>query len=185
MKISYIDKPINYDGSQLRSHWIYDETGIQGDTIVAFSGACEVNQAHMVDLVDLKNGDWIKSSSMLHFIVEHFDSDLEKGILRQHLLVCLLSDALRQIKSNLAIIRRGDDLYINDCKLTVSIATASPISTLIHTGINISSDDTPVPTKGLNDLGIKPEDFYPHILELYRAEITHIEASRCKVRGTQ
>jgi len=141
----------------------------------------------MVDLEDVRENAPIFSHSMLHFIVEHFDRDLEKTILRQRLLVAIIKDVLME-KYGARLVRNGDDLYDGDKKLSVSIATLTPVSAMIHTGLNIVSKDTPVKTVGLKDLGIKDEEIEPlgnQICSRYSVEIEEINLARCKVRGTK
>jgi hypothetical protein len=142
--------------------------------------------AEMVDLEDVRKNAPIFSHNMLHFIVEHFDMDLEKTILRQRLLIAIIKDILWQ-KQRAEFTRSGDDLYLGDKKLSVSIATLTPVSTMIHTGLNIISKDTPVATVGLADLGLRDEEIEPlgiHICSRYTKEISEVRLARCKVRGT-
>lgn len=137
----------------------------------------------MVDLEDVLAKDHIFSHDMLHFIVEHFDMDLEKTVVRQRLLVAIIKEELEK-HGVMDIHRDGDDLFRQANKLSVSIATLSPVSTLIHTGLNISSIDTPVPTVSLVELGITDFlQFGREVAEAYCAEISGIRAARCKVRG--
>lgn len=120
---------------------------------------------------------------MLHFIVEHFDMSLERAILRQRLLVAIIADALNEAKGCFLVRRQGDDLFADDRKLSVSIATRSPVSCLIHVGVNISSKNTPVPTRGLSDLGVDPRRLAQVVLRAYVGECESAQAARCKVRG--
>ena len=53
MKTKFIDEEIKYIGSQLAPHWIYKNFKIQGDSIVAFVGECEVKLTEMVDIEDV------------------------------------------------------------------------------------------------------------------------------------
>lgn len=57
-----------------------------------------------------------------------------------------------------AFVRSGRFHYrLPGCrKLSVSIATVSPVSALIHAGINVTTAGTPVRTAGLEMLGIDP-----------------------------
>ncbi len=178
----YLDQPLTYDGRQLSSLWAYRNFGLQGDSIVAFRGPCRVELTEMVDLEDVRAGDHIYSEEMLHFIIEHFDLDLEKTVIRQRLLVATIGEALAEVGAK-GLVRRGDDLYQGQGKLSVSIATLSPVSTLIHTGLNISSRNTPVQTVGLADLGVDPDRLAGIILDRYSLEVESIRGARCKVRG--
>jgi hypothetical protein len=79
-------------------------------------------------------------------------------------------------------VRGGNDLYEDGAKLSVSIATATPVSTLLHFGINISSQGTPVRTKGLEDYSIEPVSFAKAVLESFRDELKTVDEARAKVR---
>lgn len=181
MQITFLNKKNNYDGSFLRSHFIFDTTGLIGNACVAFIGACDVSLVHMVDLMDKKANCKIVSEEMLHFIIEHFDQNLEAMILRQRLFVSIIGEHLA--KKGVNIDRRGNDLYDGPAKINISVATISPISCLMHVGVNISSHGTPVETKGLNDYDIEPKEFAEEVMKAYCAELAGVEIARCKVRG--
>lgn len=181
MKYFICEEEIKYDGSQLASLWAFRNFKIQGESIIAFFGECDVNLDHMVDLADVLNNDTIYSEKMVHFIIEHFEMDLEKSIMRQRMLICIIKELIEQ--KGIKLLRKGDDLYFENKKLSVSIATLSPVSTLIHVGINISSNNTPVPTISLTDLQINHHEFANEVLTHYTAEIESIKLARCKVRG--
>lgn len=183
LKFLYLDKTIDYDGQQLRSHWIFDQTGIYDDMIIGFSGKADVNLDHMVDLEDVMNKAPIYSEKMLHFIVEHFDENLDLAIGRQRLLISIIKDIIEEEVQEIKLVRKGDDLYFDHKKLSVSIATRSQISTLIHVGLNISTNKTPVPTYGLDDLGLKDSILAKKIMERYVQEINSMRLARVKVKS--
>ena len=172
-----------YDGSQLVSHWILRETGLKGNALVSFIGPCEVKLDAMVDLEDVLAKKPIFSHQMVHFIEECFDENLERMILRQRLFVSLMETELRSQLPELELVRKGDDLYSEHFKLTVSIATVSLVSTLMHTAINVESHDTPVPTKGLKELNVNPFAFARSVMNRYREEMDGVVWARSKVRG--
>jgi len=176
------DRQLTYTGAQLRSLWIYDTFGLSGDALVAFTGPAKVPTEALVDHHDRRAGDFIAATSMLHLIIEHFDTSLICAVLRQRLLMSLICDQLRQHDVP-DLTRRGDDLFSAQAKLSVSIATISPVSTLIHTGINIDSEGAPVEACGLQDFGIEPRQLARSIAEAYTSEMASVEAARCKVRG--
>lgn len=181
MQSQFIEKEILYDGTQLRSHWILENFGLRGNAVVSFIGSCNVKLERMVDLEDVMGGKPIFSEKMLHFIVENFDTDLEKMILYQRLLVSQIQQELA--KGNIFVVRKGNDLFSDHFKLNVSIAAASPVSTLIHTGINISSNNTPVPTKGLADFDLDPQVLARSVMKRFVEEMEGVRWARCKVRG--
>lgn len=183
MKSIWIDEKICYDGTQLCSHWIYRHTNTPGDAIASFIGPADVPLANMVDLADVMRRENIFSKSMLHFIVEHFDCGLMLAIARQRLLASIAKDEVASRAAISGIERNGDDIYDGDRKLSVSIATASPVSSLIHFAINIESDGTPVPTRGLADYKIDPRSFSDAVMGRYISELAGMETARCKVRS--
>lgn len=183
MKTKFIDEEIKYIGSQLSPHWIYKNFGIQGDSIVAFIGECEVKLTEMVDIEDVINNEPIYSKLMLSFISEQFGVNLVEGVLRQRLLITIIKELLEEygVKS----LRNGDDLMIGEKKLSVSIATKSTTSILIHTGLNILSEGAPVDAAGLqSELGISDiKDFAIKVMQRYSDELNDIVLASTKVRG--
>lgn len=183
MKTKFIDEEIKYIGSQLVPHWIYKNFKIQGDAIVAFIGECEVKLTEMVDIEDVINNEPIYSKSMLSFISEQFGIGLVEGVLRQRLLISIIKEVLE--KRGIILLRNGDDLMLGEKKLSVSIATKSITSVLIHTGLNILSEGAPVKAAGLeSELGIKDvKEFALEVMQRYSEELNDILLASTKVRG--
>lgn len=183
MKTLFIDKEIKYIGSQLAPHWIYKNFKIQGDAIVAFCGECEVKLTEMVDIEDVINNEPIYSKYMLSFISEQFNIGLVEGVLRQRLLMNTIKEVLES--RGVFVRRNGDDLFVNEKKLSVSIATKSINSVLIHTGVNILSEGAPIEVSGLkSDLNIEDiKEFATEVMQRYSEEIEDIVLSSTKVRG--
>ena len=125
----------------------------------------------------------IKSSLMLHFISEYFDLDLEKTILRQRLFISFLAEEINRISKKYIVERKGDDLYVRDRKLSVAIATLTPVSTIFHVGLNIISAGAPVKAIGLRALSIPPRPLADMTFKLYSHGLKDIEIARAKVKG--
>lgn len=183
MHTKLIDKEIKYIGSQLAPHWIYKNFKLQGDAIVAFIGECEVALTEMVDIEDVINNEPIYSKSMLSFITEQFNVNLVEGVFRQRLLICIIKELLEE--RGIFVVRNGDDLMIDGRKLSVSIATKSTTSILIHTGLNILSEGAPVKASGLtSELGISDiKEFALEVMKRYAEELEDINLASTKVRG--
>jgi hypothetical protein len=183
MKIKFADNEIKYIGSQLSPHWVYKNFNIQGDAIVAFIGECDVKLAEMVDIEDVINNEPIYSKLMLSFISEQFGIGLTEGVFRQRLLICIIKELLEE--RGIFVKRDGDDLIINGGKLSVSIATKSITSVLIHTGLNILSEGAPVKACGLkSELGMNDiKEFALEVMKRYSEEIDDIILAGTKVRG--
>lgn len=182
LKTLFIEEQIDYLGTQLAPHWIYKNFNLQGDAVVGFAGEARVPAENMVDLSDSLDNAFIFSPLMLHFIVEHFDTNLELAVFRQRMFMIAIKEEMEQFE--IPVNRRGDDLYVNKAKLSVSIATRSLTSTLIHVGINIDNSGTPVKTVGLNQLGIVDiKSFAENIMLRYKRELEQVYEARCKVRG--
>ena len=190
MKSLFIDKEIKYIGSQLSPHWIYKNFHILGDAIVSFIGEMDVKITEMVDIEDVISNSPIYSKKMVSFIIEQFGMGLSECVVRQRFLICIIIEELRKILGDKFKIRRcGDDIFVNidgiDKKLSVSIATKSTTSALIHTGLNINPEGAPIAACGLlTDLGITNiEEFAKNVMTRYIEEDTEILEAACKVRG--
>jgi hypothetical protein len=189
MKLLFVPTPIPYTGNALASHWAYRNFGILGDSIVAFMGPCQVDETAMVDLEDVLNHDAIYSKHMLHFIIELFGPSLREGVLVQRLFSSIVQNRINADQAAFDIQRRGDDLFYQDVlKLSVSICTVSPVSVLIHTGLNIDAADAPVQAAGLHselaweDTPQRIEPFASACMRTLLEEWEDIHRSCCKVR---
>ena len=173
-----LDGVVPYTGLQLRSGWVAEHTGLDGDAAAAFVGPCLVPTEHLVDLDDVRAGSFIRAGSMAHVIVEHPGCPLPQAVLRQRLLVCILAEVLglRRIR------RDGDDVYCEGRKLTVSIAAPSPASSIIHLGINVDPAGAPVPAIGLEELRVDPVSLFAELLERYARELGSIAHAETKVK---
>src|SRR5690606_8767219 len=127
MKSLWIEKPIKYDGTQLRSLFAYLNFQVLGNSVVGFRGACDVSLDHMVDGEDLLQNAQICGADMLHFIFEVFDEKLITGVLIQRLFAAIVQNKiLLKTNNKFSLTREGDDLYWESKKLSISIATHSP-----------------------------------------------------------
>ena len=186
MKLHWIEKPFPYDGTQLRSLFAYLGYGLLGDSIVSWQGPCEVSFDHMVDGEDLREQSAIRGSDMLHFIVEVFGRDLFGGVGLQRLLASHAAELLREkvsdAKARASIRRDGDDVFILDRKFSISIATVSPTSCLIHFAVNVSNEGTPVPTAALSEFDVSPREFAHLLMERFAAEYKSVCDATMKVK---
>lgn len=189
MKTKYISQKTNYDGSQLHPLFAYMNHGLHGDSILAFEGACHVGFDKMIDAEDLVAKAKIESDSMLHFIVEIFNHDLVTTVTLQRLLVSVAEDILNSTSGVLKskkLWREGDDLYLDKKdvahKLTISIASRSAVSCMIHLGFNIKNDGTPVATTSLDDLKINAKKFAEVLMEEFSTEYKSIIEATQKVK---
>jgi len=153
MKHIKLDHGILYDGAQIKPMWAFRKFGIKGSSIVTWIGPMEIKSDQVIDYEDL--GQEIKANEMLHFIVEHFDSqpaDIRLCYHRQRILIMIIKDLLLGI--GIETKRKGDDLYFAGEKLSVSIATCSASSMKIHLGMNLITEGTPdnIPTAGLLEI---------------------------------
>lgn len=180
---SLIDRVIDYDGTQLRSHFVREITGIPGDGIMAFSGTCYVMGKNLVDIEDAEASNSIVAQDMLHFICEHFQIPLREMNYRLRLFITIIREILSELAPQWTITRDGDDLYEGNRKISVGIATVSATSALFHCGINIDPEGAPVPAVGLNEFKVSPAELAGRVLDAYRAECESIELAVRKVRG--
>jgi hypothetical protein len=182
LAVIFLEDRLHYDGSQMAAQWAYRKTGRPGDSIVAFEGSCEVKPEQMLDLEDLTAGSVIQGPHMLHFIVEHFDLDLEKAVLRQRLLASIVGAELER-RIGRVLRRDGDDLYDEKRKLTISIAALTGVSSKIHFAINVKeAKGVGVPTQGLAAYKIQAREFGEAILKAYAREMEGVHLARVKAR---
>lgn len=182
MKHILARESIEYTGAELRSGFIKEILGLEGDAIAAFRGPCRVSGDRLVDLEDLRAGLTVWGDDMLHFIVEVFDIGLAHITALQRLLCTAAKDEIDSAAGRLAVERRGDDLFVGAGKLSVSVATVSPRSGLIHMGLNVTTDGVPVEASCLRDLGLEPAEVALAVMERFTREIDSIDHATRKVR---
>lgn len=182
MKTELIEGTIAYSGKELRSHWIMERFGIVGNAMVAFAGSCRVSGDDLVDREDFMQGNVVAGDRMLHFIVEIFGTGMPGIVFAQRLLCAIVRDMVNSECGKPVVVRTGDDLFVEDGKLSVSVATVSPVSGLIHLGLNISRQGVPVKAASLDDLGVDHIRLARRVLAGFAGEVDScLDASR-KVR---
>ncbi|GAB4308715.1 MAG: DUF366 family protein [Methanobacteriaceae archaeon] len=184
----HLEQPIIYDGSQIEPLWAFNVHKIKNSSIVTWIGPMDINDSKILDLEDV--GSEIKADKMIHFIIEHFDcqpTDMRMSYHRQRILVMIVKEVLAE--HNISSYRKGDDIYVNGYKLSVSIATCSKSSLKIHFGINVISKGTPEDVKTIGimecDKNFKEEDLKIIIKEIstkYINEINSIDKDIAKTR---
>lgn len=191
MKGKYLKgKTIEYDGSQLSPLWAFINADVQGDSIVFFRGPCSIGEEYMVDVDDRKKSSIISSPEMIHFIVEQFGCDIDKIVLIQRLLVSVVVETLRYSTfEDVDLEREFDNIYADlpdedeRARLSVSVATVSPVSGLVHLGLNTTSKGTPVRTAGLEELGVEDVDkFAVEVARRFIEEMKDLKSDASKVR---
>ena len=186
MKTYFCEKEFLYDGTQLKSLYAYMNFKILGDSIFAWIGACNIPFEHMVDGEDIIAGSEIRGDKMLHFIIEKFNIDLYAGVALQRLMASIAIDLLQEMSLEkemaMSLRREGDDIFFEDKKLSISIASKSQLSTMIHFAVNIVNDGTPVSTLSLGDLRVDPVAFATQLTERVAKESLSITEATQKVR---
>ncbi len=180
----FSDDKMTYDGRQLKPLYNYLEQGLEGDSLFAWIGPCQVETEHLIDGEDRRNSDRIASDQMLHLILELFHWPLHGAVCFQRLIGARCIKILGELKPDLKlseIEQKGDDIYIAGGKLNVSIASCSANSSLIHFALNIKKTGAPVPISCLDDLGIDAKDFARRLIDQLSNEFTSIEKATRKV----
>ncbi len=163
-----LETEIEYNGSQIRPLWAFEEFGIRGDSIICFFGPMRVKSTEMIDLQDIRReGELaevlISSDESLNFVIEHFDCQPPNLLLAYHRLRLLVFVSLETIREKFSgfWLRKATDLFLTDKKISVGIATISNTSMKIHFALNIANSGFPKHTNaiGLASLGeLKRED---------------------------
>lgn len=149
----HVDEIFEYDGSQINPSWAFQEFGIYGSSIVTWIGPVNITPDNLKDFADV--GLEIKSNYMVNFICEFFDQqppNMRIAYLRQRLLVMIFREILTEY--GIETKREGDDIFVDDGKLSISIASVSLSSAKIHFALNLEDKGTPddVETIGLFDI---------------------------------
>ena len=149
----HIDEIFEYDGSQINSSWAFQEFGIYGSSVISWIGPVNITPDNLKDFADV--GLEIKSNYMVNFICEFFDQqppNMRIAYLRQRLLVMIFREILTEY--GVSTEREGDDIFVDDRKLSISIASVSLSSAKIHFALNLEDKGTPddVATIGLYDI---------------------------------
>lgn len=189
MKSKFIEKEFAYDGTQLRSLFAYLDHGLLGDSIVAWVGPCNIDFSHMVDGEDLLAQAEIRGARMVHFVIEKFQATLPEMVALQRLLAAIVKDVIVAKENGISrfpIRREGDDLYVQlptgEGKLSISIATVSPSSGLVHFAVNVTNEGTPVATASLEDLRFAAREFADLVLAAFTRECASIREATMKVK---
>ena len=182
MKTKRMEGRLDYTGRELRSRWIMERSGVEGDAVVAFRGACMVTGEDLVDREDFMLGNIVAGQDMLHFIAEVSGADLVGITFAQRLLCSITRDVLNDRLGRAAVERRGDDLFVGRGKLSVSVATVSPVSGLIHLGLNVTTGGVPVEAACLADLGVDPDWLADQVAGRFAAEVDSCIRASHKVR---
>ena len=177
-----------YNGSQIKPLWAHKKFNLNEneDSIVVVRGPMDVAKEEMVDLEDLKNKKEIKGNDLVHFIIEHRDSNnIEISYLRQRLFTCTIYEILSE--KGIEIKRIGDDLFVNGKKLSVSVATSGRNSIKFHFGINVTSDGTPdyVDAVGLKEIGLVESEIEIFIDEVCGRYINEIKKIGKDIKKTK
>ena len=176
---------MEYDGSQLRSLFGFRNYGLLGDSLLAWIGPCQVKKEYMVDGEDLNANEQICGNKMVHFIWEKFNTSLITAVACQRLMISIALDLIRELSPvkelTQNLVRQGDDIYCGHKKLSISIATVSPVSALIHTAFNVVNEGTPVPTICFDELKISSQKFIESFAQRVLNEIKDIELATQKV----
>jgi hypothetical protein len=185
MQKHILNQKMTYDGTQLQPLYTYLNFGVMGDSVLAFVGPCQISFQHMIDGEDLRQSAKICGDEMVHFIFEIFDRELVTGVFLQRLFASIIRDVLIQLRPEMIhkkIIRDGDDLFVDGRKLSISIASKSAVSVMVHFAVNVVNEGTPVPTACLSEFQISVEHFIDLSLEKIQNEYRSILEARQKVR---
>ena len=182
LQTRWLTDSLAYTGVELRPHFLLEKLGVEGSALVAFAGPCRVATEHLVDWEDRLNHDRIEAREMVHFIGEFFGISLREGVALQRLLMAIAGERLGELIPGEPVKRVGDDLFVKGRKLSVSIATVSPVSVLIHAGVNIDPTGAPVPAIGLQELGVDSVAWTRSVLESFGEELSSLHRACSKVR---
>ena len=151
----HVDEIFEYDGSQINPSWAFQEFGIYGSSIITWIGPVNITPDNLKDFADV--GLEIKSNYMVN---DQQPPNMRIAYLRQRLLVMIFREILTEygIKTK----REGDDIFVDNRKLSISIASVSLSSAKIHFALNLEDKGTPsdVETIGLYDIKVDEKQIF-------------------------
>jgi hypothetical protein len=170
-----------YDGSQLKPLWIYLHHGLLGSSGVAWVGPCQIPFDKMIDGEDKRAGAQICGDLMVHFIFELFDINLFSAVCFQRLMANWIQSVVYEENPSIVLRREGDDLYWGEKKFSISIATQSTRSCVVHFAVNVTNQGTPVLTCALSEFQIEPTILIRKVFERATFEWSSIWEATYKV----
>ena len=186
-------QPECYTGAQIHPLWALNKFGVTGDSLVIFRGSMNIPREEMIDVRDIIRENelaeiLISGDDCLHFIIEMFDDQPANLKITYHRLHLLAHIVQRSIESECGIQleRKGTDLYYQQKKVNVAIATTSNNSSKIHFGLNIVSTGVPKHVQAVGLLELKAdlvlEVFAKKIANSFVAELAAITDAVTKSR---
>ena len=170
-------EPMKLTIDAMKSHWALINFDLWGNSMVIFKGPMEIEPKDMIDLKEVKRDTVLPDGDLLHFVIEHFGDDMEKGVLRQNILVNIAEEKLEHRLSDRKILRWGDDLYDEDRRITLTAVAQTPVSIKIHFGICIDSD-TNAGFVGIDEYHLDIDELAEVIGNQYRADMKRL-AEKC------
>lgn len=184
MKIFFDDTVYAYSGRELAPLRNYLHYGLLGNSVVSWRGPCRVEFSEMVDGEDVRAQSTIAGDHMLHFVMELFDVPLVAGVLLQRLFAeMIITELEKQGVDSQKLTRSGDDVFYEQKKLNISIATRSLNSVLVHVAVNIKNSGAPIPISALEDFKIDSVQFAQALMNQLKEEWEDVLAATYKVRG--
>ncbi len=200
MRFKFIKEELNFTGEQISSLFAYNNFNILGDSIISFIGTCDVSLKEIVDLELARSGKRLfYCPRMLHFIAEHFEMDMEKAILRSYLLLDIVKDLINEKLEKIVIKRVGTELFENDSRIGFSLASSSPVSSILYVGVALVpieegkgrgleallSSKRDVKTGTETQTPFDPALFASEVMERYTKESERISQLRCRTRWVE
>lgn len=136
------NKVLKYNGTQLTSMFPY-KLSKGTSNIVAFRGPMDVRIGEMIDSEDVVKNDPIWSDDAINFILELPFTNIVGAVAIQRTIIHLFAAYFNDLKQNkdVPLYVDGDDILsgydTSYKKYSVSIATQTAHSSLIHIGLNL------------------------------------------------
>jgi hypothetical protein len=159
---------MEFSGHQLQGHWAQENFSLEGESIVAFLGPFNP-RSQMV--VFPQSCELFRKRKMLHLVVEHLHTDLEKLSLQQRLLVYVLKEKLNHRLKGDLIQRWGSNLFYGSAQITAAASELTASSAVIYLGVNIEGGEPKSKLWGLEEGGIDPLELAQVVMDQYVFEV--------------
>jgi len=182
MEYKVIPEKMDFTSDVMLPHWAYKKYQLLGDSIIAFCGPLKFDFTKRLNCRSSEKNCQLKDIDMLHFVIEHFDSNIRETVLRQYLLVSVVEEKLlhRIPENGHRIIRLGDDLFDGENLLSTTSINCNLVSNKIHLAIFMEANPGPC-FHGLEAYRVDPCELAELVINQYRTEMRRLIEKTWKI----
>ena len=165
LKNYYLDYPINYDASQLKSGWAKRNFQIENDSMLAFLGSYKPKKNEQLPANTHKN----LTQTMLQIVVEHRRIGDREMLLRRHIFMEIIC---KTIENN--SYTKDGNVFLNQKQVTISQVASNLRASMFHLAFFLRNDLEDPSLLALDQLDFDPKSFAIKIMQSYCRSINEL-----------